>query len=258
MNGDRHIIVQKRDIGIMLACYGYGFVSRDQLIELFGFGSISGANARLRKLCEAKYLERRIVPVALTTAQAIYYLGVKGVSIVAEFLRTDASEVKKRSRRNAHLGEFFLIHRLETNDVRIAFSRNDEVKLVKWLYEPQISLESSKLRPDAFFRILRSGKFFDFFLELDRGTESIRRFVETKAKVYAKIIRAESGKRKLNILTVVPSTRRLTSLWNAVSQATSGAFWFVEKDRLNKNTLAKPVFVEAGDRNRRNLFGGER
>lgn len=255
MNGDRHIIVQERDIRIMLACYKYRFVSRDQSIRLFGFGSISCANARLRKLCETKYLERRTVPVALATAQSIYSLGYKGVGIVAEFLRVDASEIQKRRRRNAHLGELFLMHLLETNDVRIAFSRADEVRLVRWLYEPQISFDSHKLRPDAFFKIVRDENILDFFLELDRGTESVKRFVETKAKIYARII---GNGRKLNILTVVPNTKRLASLWNAVSQIAVDSFWFVEKERLNEDTITKPVFVKAGDRNRRSLFGGAR
>jgi len=247
---------------MLVACYRFRFLSRDQIMRLFGFGSVSGANARLRKLRDGKYLEQRVVPVALASAQSVYSLGARGVEAVSDYLGIDIGEIGQHIRRNMRLGEFSLLHLVECNDVRIAFVQSQEVELVRWLHEPQISLNGKgKLGPDAFFQVVYDEKLFSFFMEYDRGTMSVGRFVNEKVGAYLNMIRSGIHKQAFGInyfavLTVVSSNRRLISLHKAVSRRIKGLFWFVEREHAISENITKPIFVKSGGNIRKSLFVG--
>jgi len=260
----KNIILQKRDIKIILACYEYRLLTRDQLRRLFGFGTVTGVNARLHKLSVNGYLERRFLPIAAATSQGVYTVGPKGEDIISNIIGLNQDEVTRRRRRNNKIGAFFVKHLIETNDVRIIFSLSPNIELIRWAYEPEICLNGGKrLRPDAFFQALYENKLYSFFLELDRGTESNNRFVAMKVPTYLKMIRdniqtRDFGINYFGVLVVVQSTERLNNLWVLISRKIKGVFWFVEKDRLNSNSLIEPIFAKAGHESRLSIFGGER
>jgi len=246
----------------MVLCWQYRFLIREQIQRLLDFNCTTRVNIRLRKLYDGKYLDRRFLPFAAGTSQAIYSLGGKGVEIVANSLGIEPNEVHRQRRRNAKARELFLMHHLEVNNVRIAFELCSGVKIARWAYELQIPLDGNgKLRPDAFFQVVYKERLYSFFLELDRGTESINRFVGTKIPAYLKTIQSNAHKRLFGInyfgvLTVTQNRKRLTSLFSAISKKFKGVFWFIEKDRLTPDSITEPIFAKAGHESRLSIFGG--
>jgi len=258
-----NIILQKRDIEMLKAVYSYRFLTRDQLMKLFGFNTVSCINTRLRKLCQANYLERSFLPIAIASCQGVYTLGRKGVDVVSNSMSIEKNEVKHLRHKNGKLKEFTMLHHIQTNDVRIAFSNCVDTRIVRWDYEPQISIDTKrKLRPDAFFQVLYNDMIYSFFLETDRGTETIRRFVDTKVSRYLSMIKNNIHKQMFGInyfavLVVVKSKTRLMNLYSAISKKVNGVFWFVEREYLSSESVAKAVFIKLGDRHRRSLFRGD-
>ena len=88
-------LVQPRDKEIILACYTYGFLVREQIQKLFDFNSVSKVNMRLRKLYDHNYLSRRFLPTPRGSLKAVYFAGSNGIDTIAEALGIDANDEKK-------------------------------------------------------------------------------------------------------------------------------------------------------------------
>src|SRR5207244_3591664 len=73
----RPIGLTERDRRIADLVYRYRLLSRDQLMKLAPFGSLTRANTRLAALVQAGLLSRKVVPVypGKGGAQALYFLG---------------------------------------------------------------------------------------------------------------------------------------------------------------------------------------
>ena len=131
------ILLQPRDREIMQAVYLFRMLSRTQIETLFHFKCTRRVNSRLRKLYDHHYLSRSFLPTVRGSAKAIYYLGSKGITVVAEELGIDLNLIKRKCKATSKLRELFLSHALELNDIRIAFSLrlkdHPEMELERWI-----------------------------------------------------------------------------------------------------------------------------
>ena len=246
------IVLQARDEEIIKAVYEYGVLTGEQIERLFGFGCATRRNVRLRSLFDHRFLERKFLPTLQGSAKALYVLGPLGVPVVSSRLGVDPQEVKLRMKRAREIKEMFLRHRLQVNEFRIAFSlaaaRTPGARFDRWHAEPEIS--ETTIIPDAYCEYAWDEKRWSFFLELDRSTESHRRF---KAKVDAYLKYGFSGKYQrefglkfFRVLVVTESDARRANLKKLVEGITDKMFWVAVISDLTPNSMFNTVWQRPG------------
>jgi hypothetical protein len=183
-------------------------VSRDQLIALGYFGSITRANTRLRTLCEGGLLKR------LTTefhAQNLYMAGPRAKDIVGDRIAALLSGRRPSPQ--------FVQHALAVTDVRTRLMANYSA----WRFEPQVRQAFTwrgrqfEVRPDG----VAIGSCEHLLVEVDLGHVSGARFKE-KAIAYAAYLQSNAfegvyGKSPLSVLTVTTSLVRRANLLAAAA-----------------------------------------
>src|SRR5438876_2490868 len=87
----------ERDRRLLAFAHRFRLLSRDQLMSLAGFGSLTRINTRLAALVAARLLSRKALPIypGKGSAQALYFLG----SASRAFLDADAEVVGRRIRQ---------------------------------------------------------------------------------------------------------------------------------------------------------------
>jgi hypothetical protein len=268
-NAER-IILQPRDREIMVAVHAFRVISREQIGWLFGFNSPRRLNIRLRKLYDHKYLSRLFVPTVRGSAKAVYYLGPKGMNIVAAELGQDPHDLKKKRQAITGLKELFLAHALELNNIRIAFSQavvqDPEMKFERWIndydcaqnFHDGHSGKQKRFRPDGYFRLTSGNKLYSFFLEFDRSTMTGKRF-QKKVETYLEFARLDYyrqrfGVKYFRVLVITPNTERQENLKKAVEEITNRIFWFATRDKIRRETVFKPIWKRAGHEGRFRLI----
>jgi hypothetical protein len=238
----------ERDRQIIEAVYLHRVLRQDQVQALF-FGSKSAAQRRLALLYHHGYLARQFLPVrgGIMNSPILYLLDRRG----AELLRAEYGyeEVRWHARDNK-VGEDFLEHALAINDFRIAVclaSRHAGYRVLTWLGEAELKADYDRVAirsasgrkravpviPDSYFALDTPQGRAHFFLELDRGTMTTRRF-RTKIEAYLAYYQGGGyqrrfGTRSLRVLTVTLGERRLENLKRVTGEAggegASGLRW---------------------------------
>lgn len=238
------IALTRRDELILLSVYQNRFMRRDQIQRLyFPRASLPAVNMRLKKLYEHRFLDRLSKPVAIGSAQAVYALSGKGAVTVASILGIDISQVVWK--RDHNRVEFlFLEHTLAVSefkvnldlalkankDPKLAFYQREERSLQARVADPRGIKKYLVVAPDAFFGLQTAkGKSY-FYLEVDLGTESLKRFSE-KVMAYKEYWRsgrytANTGFNHFRVLTVAESEKRLRNLIEA-TRMTGGKKMFL-------------------------------
>jgi hypothetical protein len=160
----------------------------------------------------------------------------------------------------------FLEHALAINDVRIAVTlacRQPGFQVLEWHSETQLKQDYDRVRlrgrrqpvpvvPDSYFALDTPRGKAHFFLELDRGTMTTKRF-RGKVEAYLEYYKSGGyekryGTRSLRVLTVTLSEARLSNLKAVTEEAGGGGwFWFAELSQLKaKTVLTAPVWRVAG------------
>lgn len=258
------LILQSRDKDIICAVYEHRYLLRDQIQRLVDFHCVSKANIRLRKLYDSHFLSRLFLPTSRGSSKAVYYLGEKGVSIVAEILGADPVIVRRELKQSSRIKDLFLNHHLNLNEVRIAFTKaiqeHPEMRLERWIDDHHCMQEyagtgtgqRSKgiFRPDGYFRFWYKGKLYSHFVELDLATMSHRRF-QSKVKEYVEYARSGQyqkafGVQYFRVLVIAPSVQRMLNLKKTVESHTDRIFWFTTLKKLTGNDCFGPVWLRAG------------
>jgi len=258
------ISLQPRDREIMVAVYSFRMLSREQIETIFGFRCTRRANSRLRKLYDHQYLSRLFLPTVCGSSKAVYYLGPRGVSIVAEELGLDLKVIKRKRKTISKLRKLFLPHSLELNDIRISFSlglaNHPETNLELWINDNDCKQEyraagqgkdeTKRFRPDGYFRFWYQRKLYGFFLEHDRLTMTVGRFAE-KVKTYIDFdvsgyYKQRFGMEYLHVLVITKTRERLNNLKGAVENITHEHFWFTTIEQVTPNTVFSPIWQHAG------------
>jgi hypothetical protein len=270
------MLLTERDKAIIAAVYEYRALRQDQLQALF-FGSQTAAQRRLALLYHHGFLERQFLLArgGIMNSPILYLLDRRG----EELLRAEygADEVQWKSGDNK-VGGDFLEHTLSINDFRIAVTlacHQLGYAVLEWRSEAQLKQEYDRVTlrtptgrsrtvavvPDSFFALQTPYGRTHFFLELDRGTMTTKRF-QTKVEAYLVYYRSGGyqkryGARSLRVLTVTLGERRLESLKAVTEQAGGQAwFWFGVLPELSaERALNAPVWSVAGREGRFSLIG---
>ncbi len=253
-----------RDKAIILSVYQNRLMRRDQIQRLFfPDASLPACNMRLRKLYEHRFLDRLLKPVVVGSAQAVYALDKHGADVVATTAMIDRHRVNWK--RDHNRVEFlFMDHTLavtefkvnldlalrERDDVDLAFYQRENKSLQTRVPDPGGKKKYLVVAPDAFFGLRTVDGNSYFFLEVDMGTEALRRFAEKVAAYkqywkFGKYTKAHSFNH-FRVLTVAESERRLVNLIDSTAKAGGkNMFLFATFAEVEKSILG-PVRSSSG------------
>lgn len=224
----------------------------------------------MRRLYDGYYLNRIEYPTeGYNRNPAVYTLDVKGVDLL-ERLGYDVGAIPKQG--------FKIPHTLGLADIRISITQHIEAmgwKLLYWKSEYDFSSDYHKvllsghrretaLQPDGFFVVeLPNKRVSAFFLEFDRSTENIKKFIK-KTKCYVEFHNSGGftktyGYKGFRVLSVIEdkARRRLDNLTKIIGRESDikKRFWLTHLDDINEhNPLTSPIWDIAGDANNARLF----
>lgn len=252
----------KRDIEILQHVYDFHLVHFEHLRALTG-RSERTLYRRLQKLTDSKYLYRkrhmieRHLPLAYQ--KFVYTLNRGAVPVLVEQGIGTPEDVDLLQRRLREIKELFLKHALFLTDVHVVLeliSRIRPIKLMRWhegkeLYDSVSVTEDGKqvklpVRPDAFFTLDDNGRLRHFFLEVDRGTTTTKRF-QRKIKAYSAYFQnglqeKKYGIRQARIVTLTVSEARAKNLAKAATEIlTKGEGKFYYFAPANHFSLERPL-----------------
>jgi len=231
------LVLQERDKKIIALCHDYRFLTQEQIRLLAGFGCRVRAGIRLRKLFDNGYLSRRFLPVFQGMGKILYFTGPRGIEIISEKSGVDPLKIKQKRKQLLETRNFSLPHYLLINEFRLALSlaskNNPEISLKFWNTQKEIPLclEEKEFYPDAYFVYGYHNKLYNLFLEIDRSTETNKRF-QGKVNNYLKYgfegyYQKQFGFQFFRVLVTFKSMARLRNLKKLIEQKTDKMFWLV-------------------------------
>ncbi len=250
----QRMVLQARDVAVILAVYENRFLKRDQIERLF-FNTTSACNQRLQALYQHKFLDRMYQPVDFGSSQAVYALDRVGAEIVAGRLGVSKNQINWKRRQN-RVENLFMDHTLGVSEMHVslqcALSQRVDEKLLFWkregflprekIQDPENLEKKLSLIPDAFFGLETDrGRLF-FFVETDMATTTLDRF---RSKIVAYREYWKTGKfserytyRNFRVLTVTTGPQRLNNLIQvAADTGTKNMFLFTVKDLVSSGIL---------------------
>ena len=259
-----------RDKRVVEAVYQFRFLTRDQIKQLeFEKGSMTACQRRLSLLFHNGYLAgvHKAIPTGYGSSKRVYCLSKKGAALISHlYSEKEAREIKWNEKYNK-VEPFFIEHTLAINDVRIAFLKavletkdytlfwfnEQEVKAWKEkVDDPEDSSKTLPITPDAFLYLMGKDKKAYYFLEVDRATESNRRWRD-KIKGYVEYVK--SGKYQarfkteaLRVLTISTGKERIANLIKTTQSVENAYFFlFATLDQVKgDNIIFKPVWKTTG------------
>ena len=228
--------VTGRDRAVLTALRRFGVLTTEQIAEMF-FDSPGRARVRLVELHRLGLLDRfRPYREAWGSAPFHYVLSRTGAGIAAAQAGEDPVAAERRwteGRALALSGSQRLGHITDVNGFHAALvgraRRDPEARLIRWRTEPEAaswlspsgsgwgSSAPGVVRPDGWGRWRDGGFQVEFFLEWDRGTETLSRLV-AKLRGY-EILEGERGVAAW-VLFAFGSTRRERNARAALEGAT--------------------------------------
>jgi len=251
----QRMVLQPRDVAIVLAVYENRFLRRDQIERLF-FKTTPTCNQRLQKLYQHKFLDRIFQPVDFGSSQAVYALDSVGAEVVAAKIGVGKSQINW-TRRHNQIEHIFMAHTLAVSELRVGLElalrlrEEEDVKLLFWkregllprekVQDPENPEKRLSVIPDAFFGLETDrGKLF-FFVEVDMGTETLDRF-RTKIVAYREYWK--SGKfsdrytyRNFRVLTVTNGVQRLNNLIGTAANTGAKNMFLFSVDKLASSDI---------------------
>jgi hypothetical protein len=181
-----HAHITARDIAILLDLYHYRYLSFSQLVRLH-FPARDSAYKRLVILKRAGFVKTFNAP-AIT--ERIFHLDNQGAKLVAAELDTEVAELSWYRYSKTPKDYYYLRHFLAINDFRILLTQACvETPITLLGFIPEYIGEKTKqghvkkyLRdsvkeyshtPDGVFALEKDGNTAIFFLEIDRGLETV-------------------------------------------------------------------------------------
>lgn len=254
-----NLALQERDRQILIGVHKYRLLSREQVQALFGFHSLTRINVRLRKLFDAKFLDRIFLPAFWGSPKAYYCLGMRGIEIVAETTDNDILEIKKERRQILKVREMFLRHQIAVNDSMIIFELMAK-KLPNFqpeMHIAKVEIHSSTLltinsnfhklfKPDGYVAFRYQDKIYTLFLEIDLGTESLK-IIQQKIGTYFNFgfsgeYQQIFGHKYFRVLFICSSQERLKNIKKVIEQQTDKMFWLAEIDKISVETIFSSIW----------------
>lgn len=274
----------QRDVELLQAIHKYRVLHRGQISDLFFAGvndEGSSARRRLNLLYQHGYLERipRFISPPINNPGPAYRLAQRGAVLLAERSNVPPSEFnywgksEDKDSHIGHVGHAYLEHSLTLADIRLWFEQQvvkvgchvgmwlDDFDLrASWKTErvhvqltPQTGLEDVAIAPDGYFTLETPKGRGHFFLEFDRGTETIGKQWKRKLLAYQEYLRSGKFHQQYHVdehtgfrvLTIATSMKRAANLHAAAktyADATRTSMflfsdWTVLQQRTFKDAL---------------------
>ena len=283
------IQLTERDTEILAAVHKYRVLHRGHICELFFQGNDDeggSARRRLGLLYQHGYLERipRFINPPINNPGPAYRLAARGAILLAQMTTISVDKfnywgkAEDKEGRATKLGHSYLEHNLLLADIRMAFERKvTEAGMViptwldyhdlrpSWKTEralirltPAAPEENVAIAPDGYFVLQTQQGRGHFFLEADRGTETVDKQWRRKILAYkAYLLSGQFHKRYgvprnigFRVLTLVPSVNRAKNLQRAVERNGSpegtSAFLFAPTPAFLISGLSDPIWLRAG------------
>ena len=248
------------------------FLTSEQIkYWLFEKGSITACRRRLSFLFHNGYLTDANKPKSAGhgSSKRIYCLSKKGAALISLLFGEEEAKQIKWSEKQNKVEVFFIEHTLAINDIWIAFSKavvaTDNYDLI-WFKEseikgwkekvddPENSSKTLAITPDAFINLTGNDKKANYFLEVDRATESNRRWRD-KVRGYVEYVYSRNYYNKfksesLRILTVTTSPERLANLMKTTKSVEKANFFlFTTFEQVkNNNVLFDNIWQEPSEK----------
>lgn len=248
--------LQERDIQILKTVYDYRFLQTDHIQALLP-GSREGIRRRLQKLYHNGYLERFFLPLPLGvgSSKAIYTLDKKGAQLLIKSFGYEPERLRWHIKQTK-TGANYLQHALMISNFRatltMAVNSQPDLELLFWKQGKElrdyVEIRDERGRriripvvPDAFFGLKdKRGRMY-FFLEADRGTMTMSRFLRKMRGYWIYWKRGLHTKRyhirNFRVLTVTNSQKRVENLARVTQKADdrkqgSKMFWFTHDKQI--------------------------
>jgi hypothetical protein len=227
----KNIRLGQRDLRILKAVGDYQVLTTSQIQRLH-FPSLSRARKRLRQLTDCGLLRqyRRAVVVGTGSSDALYFSTPKAIRTLE---RTGSISKPHNFRVLGMRSELFLDHTLARNDFRIGLELDcqsqRDIELRNWKQDRSVArsvslvhgdkrptMERLTIVPDGQFDLIRHGEIHRFYVEIDRGTTSLRR-IRLKMMGYVQLFVAPREV-KCTVLWSANSTRRMQHLMQAARE----------------------------------------
>lgn len=283
-----HRQMTNRDLSILEAVHRYRVLHRGQISQQFFIGvndEGSTARRRLGLLYQNGYLERipRFVAPPMNNPGPAYRLAARGAAVLAQKAGTAYKEFNywgKAEDETSHvtkLGHSYLEHALLLADLRKRFEQKaieagctiekwlDYLELRKWWktervwirLSPNTPAENLAIAPDGYFVLRTPEGRGHFFLEADRGTETIDKQWKRKILSYGEYLRSGkfhqryqvSFRTGFRVLTIAPSETRARNLQQAAEKfapTTAEAFLFTLTNTFNASALSAQIWLRGG------------
>jgi hypothetical protein len=276
-----HLALTPRDLAILRTVQAYRLASSDQ-IQALTDGSNQGILRRLQKLFHAGLLDRviRRSSDSHENTRMVYAMTNRGVKVLqkeglmGELTKTDLNA------QNRDLHGYSVEHALLVSQFRAVLDRAcalGGLKVLGWREGPrtwdavEVPMERGYARvpvaPDAFFGLEDPKGRLYFFLEADRGTMTVRRFMR-KLEGYAAYWRDKRHQQKFGIryfrvLTVATGSNHMENLVAAARKTESLAglgrlFLFTEAASLRLDDpagLFSPIWTTLADQGLHSILG---
>ena len=278
--------ITERDTDIILSVYRYRYLKTSQIARLH-FPSPRTAQRRLSILAGHNLVAHFTVP---NIDERIYMLTTRGANLVAELLNISPEDLLWRAGTKPPKDYYFMKHFAGISDFRITLTQatadsNVSVlgfipehygakhlsgRVTKYIKDVAFSITDPKEKishvPDAVFALEKADRLALYFLEIDRGTETISnptkgigkmiRFYEgyahdEKYKGYSEDFHCPAFNR-FRLLIVTTSTRRVANIRQSLGVNPPPLyrfFWLTTFDQVSQATIFSRIWrsLDAGD-----------
>lgn|GEM_PF-3222278 len=255
-------VLMPRDKEIIRAVFRHRFLTRDQLQRVIGWDCLPKVNSRLRKLYDSGYLNRRFLPVQYGSPPAIYTLGPAGIAEIKQTQDQTIKHIRRNSRQDRRMSDRLLHHTLATSEfvtVMIdAARRTKSVKWFPWLSDRSVLLSMQsffqRIKPDGLLSYEFDGRRFNFFVEVDTGSESHRRILK-KLEEYHRLIESKvlgekfPGLTRFAVLIVTLTQNRAHSLSQSLKPSPSPPVLIGSLPQLEKDPFFGQAWRQPGRTN---------
>jgi len=255
MDGTERIILQLRDREFLKELSVLRIVDLEQAKEVAGFGSLSRANKRLRKLVSAGLL-RRFSLGSGGGRKALYSLSQKGAQVAGVPARG-----LRRPQGAMLVADYFVEHQLAVNaiccTVKFRPIPPHGIAFHRWLAFYETVAPELRLIPDGYVEFFTPHGIEPAFLEIDLGTESLAIWKE-KSRQYLQLAmsgayRRTFGRDRFRVLVVVNSERRMDSIRKTIAAVTERIFRFATLESA-RSRFFEPVWLRPQGNQPESLF----
>lgn len=233
MTGSKGVVLQARDVQLLRELAHLRVVDREHAKALAPFGSTTRANTRLLQLLRGGLLTRLPYGSRLGGQRYVYALTVQGARAAGTDYQPPLWDPHGTLAWSPTLE-----HQLALNRVYLLLKQPpvpyDRIRLVRWRTFAQPISSATRLKPDAYAEVETAEALRGVFLEVDRGTESLKVW---RGKIKSYLAFAISGEftrtfrhTQFRVAVLTVSRRRTASLRRMAANHTDKLFWFSELD----------------------------